>query len=90
MLYGLTLHAYEEKLMAQDNKCAICEIALLPQGSGTHLDHDHKTGYIRDFLCTNCNRGLGHFQENINFLEHAINYLKAHNRNVEPEKEVLL
>jgi len=86
--HGLTLQQYEEKLVAQSNKCAICDIALLPNGFGTHLDHDHKTGYIRAFLCTNCNRGLGHFQDNKTFLTNAAKYLETHNGNVDSGKEV--
>lgn len=76
--YGLTLNEYLEKLKAQDSKCAICGVELSQSGHGTHLDHCHKTGIIRAFLCTNCNRGLGHFQDSIENLQEAINYLKAH------------
>ena len=83
---GLTLQQYEEKLIAQGNVCAICEIALLPSGYGTHLDHNHTTGHIRDFLCTNCNRGLGHFQDSQKLLLIAAKYLETHNGGVDPKK----
>lgn len=42
------------------------------------VDHNHKTGAIRKFLCTNCNRGLGHFHESINKMKTAIRYLEEH------------
>lgn len=77
--YGLSVKEYEEILVAQNSKCAICLVKLQARGSGTHLDHCHKTGNIRAFLCTNCNRGLGHFKDSIESLESAITYLKAHN-----------
>ena len=87
--YGLTLDQYTEKLATQKNECAICQVKLLTSGSKTHLDHDHRTGQLRAFLCTNCNRGLGHFQESTNNLEKAIQYLKSHSSDVVAYKEVL-
>ena len=81
--FGLTLNEYIEKLKAQDCKCAICGVELPTSGHLTHLDHCHTTGKIRAFLCTNCNRGLGHFQDKIENLETAITYLKTHNSSVD-------
>jgi hypothetical protein len=40
------------------------------------MDHNHETGKFRDMLCNHCNRGLGHFKDNIESLEKAIKYLK--------------
>lgn len=77
--HGITAKEYEDKLASQENKCAICQVKLLSRGHGTHLDHCHTTGKLRSFLCTNCNRGLGHFQESVKFLQNAINYLNSHN-----------
>jgi len=76
--YGISLNEYKEKLKLQGSRCSICEINLLDAGTLTHLDHDHKTGKLRDFLCTNCNRGLGHFKDNPNLLSKAIQYLNKH------------
>lgn len=77
--FGLTLEEYTKKLKAQNYKCAICGLELPTSGHLTHLDHCHATGKIRAFLCTNCNRGLGHFQDSISNLTEAITYLKTHN-----------
>ncbi|UGT58880.1 endonuclease domain-containing protein [Nocardia asteroides] len=45
----------------QDGQCAIC---AEPWDMGGHwgmvLDHDHKTGLIRDWLCRICNAAEGH------------------------------
>ncbi len=87
--HGISLEQYKEKLAIQNNECAICQVKLLTSGHGTHLDHCHKTGQLRKFLCTNCNRGLGHFKDNPKFLETAIDYLNAHNSSVDADKEVI-
>lgn len=79
--HGLSIEEYLEKLERQAYKCRICCVALPPSGFFTHLDHNHKSGVIRDFLCTNCNRGLGHFQDNPNFLKAAMEYLISHTEN---------
>lgn len=81
--FGITLAEYLSKLDSQDSKCSICKTDLPRSGHKTHLDHNHKNGQIREFLCTNCNRGLGHFQDNPAFLQEAINYLTKHNNNVD-------
>ena len=83
--FGFTLEEYTKRLQAQDNKCAICGLELPIRGYFTHLDHDHKTGKIRAFLCTNCNRGLGHFQDSSELLQKASDYLKAHSSNVDEQ-----
>lgn len=85
--HGISLQQYKEKLAQQGFVCVICGVKLPTSGYTTHLDHDHKTGKLRDFLCTNCNRGLGHFKDNINYLQNAINYLNTHNSSVDAVKE---
>lgn len=86
--YGLTQKEYVEKLIAQGQTCAICGVELPAGGSFTHLDHCHATGKIRAFLCTNCNRGLGHFKDSAEILQKAIEYLGLHSSNVDGVKEV--
>jgi DNA-directed RNA polymerase subunit RPC12/RpoP len=86
--HGITLQQYLEKLAQQEYLCAICKVKLPTSGNFVHLDHDHKTGKLRDFLCTNCNRGLGHFKDSLEFLQTAINYLNTHNSSVDTIKEV--
>jgi hypothetical protein len=76
--WGMTAQEYEWKLESQCHQCAICDDDLI-RGRTTHLDHCHNTGKIRDFLCQNCNRGIGMFRDNPTLLTSAINYLKRHN-----------
>ena len=45
--------------------------------STLNVDHCHETGKIRGLLCHNCNRALGLFKDNVEFLERAILYLKG-------------
>lgn len=80
--WGITAIEYEAKLAQQDHKSAICEVELLQRGHLTHLDHDHKTGRLRAFLCTNCNRGLGYFKDSASLLGKAAEYLNAKGGNI--------
>lgn len=70
--YGVGQAIFEELLAEQGGVCAICG-APDPQ----HVDHDHRTGWVRGILCFNCNGGLGQFRDNPEFLAGAITYLKG-------------
>ena len=72
--FGITLEEYNE-LLRKTTNCSICGIE---QKVSFHLDHNHNTGKIREFLCINCNQGLGQFKENLNSLKNAISYLEKH------------
>jgi hypothetical protein len=76
-LFGITLEDYNRMLKEQNNVCYICN---KPETSKRRkklsVDHCHKTNKVRGLLCSNCNLGLGNFQDNIEFLEKAILYLK--------------
>ena len=73
---------YEALSKAQGGRCAICgrkeTIKNYLNGNSRRLaiDHDHKTDKIRGLLCGKCNRGLGLFRDNIDFLQKAVRYLK--------------
>lgn len=60
----------------QGSKCKICGIHQDELIKKLVVDHDHNTGIVRGLLCDKCNRGLGHFDDNINKLLNAIEYLK--------------
>lgn len=72
--YGLTEREYTRKLIEQNGVCAICNKQETSQRQ-LAVDHNHETGEIRGLLCGNCNRGLGHFQENLEILDKAKDYL---------------
>ena len=72
--FSLSLLEYEEMLTKQNGVCAICGGTCT---KSLAVDHDHATGAIRGLLCNNCNRGLGHFKDNLKNLQQAIDYLKG-------------
>ena len=62
----------------QDGRCAICGYKFGQKTGDMHVDHCHKSGEVRGFLCDLCNRGLGYFKDNAAALKRAIEYLNAH------------
>jgi hypothetical protein len=73
--YGITLAQYNEMLTNQNNSCLICNTNQNELSKKLVVDHDHLTGKVRGLLCDKCNRGLGHFNDNIETLIQAIKYL---------------
>ena len=75
--YDKLMHMHKE----QDYKCLICKETV----ERLFVDHDHSCCQgvyscgkcIRGLLCTHCNRGLGAFRDNIEYLKAAIDYLDA-------------
>lgn len=72
--YGITKIEFEQLLVNQENKCAICKTNI--NGKHCHIDHCHSSNKVRGLLCDLCNKGLGQFRDSIEFLTSAINYLK--------------
>ena len=64
-------HDEHERMMVEQNHC--CKIC--GNRSTLHVDHDHQTGKVRGLLCPPCNKGLGHFKDNVEILQKAIDYL---------------
>ena len=78
--YGLSITEFDNMLLAQDNKCLICGQSLdLQNTKNVHVDHNHKTGIVRGILCSNCNKALGFFRDNPEYLRNAIKYLERDN-----------
>ena len=71
--YGITLTEWYNILEKQSKVCAVCKNKFTKK---LCVDHDHITGKIRGLLCDKCNRGLGHFNDSIQLLKNAINYLE--------------
>lgn len=64
----------------QKELCAICKEPMVRgaglENDGMVLDHCHLTGFIRGFIHQRCNKGLGNFRDNPNFLRGAAEYLE--------------
>jgi len=74
--YGLTSETYQQMLLKQEGKCAICKDLL----EKPCIDHCHTTGKVRGLLCNNCNFALGYIEKSLkkipNFYEVITEYLK--------------
>lgn len=72
--YSITIEQYDDMLSSQNGGCAIC--GTIPKKKRLAVDHDHKTGFIRGLLCTQCNHHvLGGAKENVDILRSAVSYL---------------
>jgi hypothetical protein len=80
MRYGLTPEQYDAKLAAQGNLCRLCDepFDLSAKGTSPALDHNHKTGELRDFIHTKCNIALGGFKDDPKLCRLAAEYLERH------------
>lgn len=81
--YGITLDEREAMEDRQGGVCAIChrpETQRNPQGGikALSIDHCHATGAVRGLLCSECNTGLGRFQDCSDRLRSAARYLEEH------------
>ncbi len=79
-MHGITIYEYDALLESQNSLCAICSQAeTITNKNGKRralaIDHCHKSREIRGLLCTNCNKGLGHFMDSVDLLRLAIRYL---------------
>ena len=73
---GITLDDKNRMIEKQNSRCYVCDKKL--EFSQCCVDHDHNTGKIRKILCTNCNKGLGIFKDDVKLLEKLVLYLKEH------------
>ena len=73
--YGITVAQYDEMLVAQDGRCAICLGAK--ERRHFDIDHDHETGRVRGLLCNRCNRLLSNARDDVALLEAAAAYLAS-------------
>lgn len=72
-LYNISKAEYTSLLNSQCGGCAICG----KQEKRLAVDHDHVTSKIRGLLCGTCNRGISMFNEDINVVERAVQYLQV-------------
>jgi hypothetical protein len=80
--YGISLVDHKRLHKLQKGRCAICHILEADAPRKTlFVDHCHTTGEVRGLICHHCNSGLGHFMDNVDFLENAKSYLQKEENN---------
>lgn len=72
--FGINEQQYQDLLKSQNGVCAIC--GRPPQKKRLAVDHSHTTGVVRGLLCSPCNVSLGGFQDSLEILQRAYEYLK--------------
>ena len=83
-LYGLTAEQYDKMLNRQSKRCAICDKEEVVKDHRTgrtkrlSVDHNHKTGKIRDLLCDKCNRLFGLLGEDLSLISNMLKYAEKH------------
>jgi len=59
-------------------QCEICGTFGTDFKKGLFLDHDHKTGKTRGWICCRCNTILGMAKDNAETLSAVIDYIKKY------------
>lgn len=81
---GEALRADEKKRLLSSKPsgvytCPICEkTSIVGVTAKFVIDHDHKTGMARQWICDSFNTGLGRFKDDIVFIKRVINYLSKY------------
>ena len=71
--YSVTLEQWDEMVIAQLGRCAICDLP-----ADLVVDHCHAAKRVRELLCSTCNSGLGHFKDDPARLRAAADYIEKH------------
>ena len=74
-LYCLAFEDYQRMLESQNGCCAICGKHESKLTKRLCVDHCHATGEVRGLLCIHCNHAIGKFEDRVDILRNAINYL---------------
>ena len=58
-------------------ECPICgKRTIAGITSKVVLDHNHRTGEVRGWICDSCNTGIGRFKDDVELIKRAIKYLE--------------
>jgi hypothetical protein len=78
---GTTIEEYESRREAQRVAGDLCGLCKQPLGEKTaHLDHDHDSNQLREFLHSNCNLAIGLLKDSSQMCRMAAEYLERHGR----------
>ena len=73
--FGITIEDYDSMYIEQGGCCGICGTHQSELNKKLCVDHCHETDVVRGLLCCRCNTSIGKFEDNVNLLQNAINYL---------------
>lgn len=73
--FNLTTAELMEMMDNQKGCCLICGKSLDNKNGRYCIDHCHNSGKVRGLLCVKCNSGLGMFNDNLNIIKNAVEYL---------------
>ncbi len=76
--YGISPEEQTSLFESQGGRCGSCGDQIEQFAFTTHLDHDHKTGRVRDFLCHHCNRAVGYVRDSAARARQIAVYLSKH------------
>jgi hypothetical protein len=76
--YGITLKEHQQMFDQQQGVCAICKSEGDGKWKKLCVDHDHKTGKVRQLLCRRCNMILGQAYDDKGLFSEFILYLDRH------------
>ena len=83
--YGTTVQFLKDLEEAQQGRCACCG-----HKAKLYVDHDHKTGRVRAFLCRHCNTALGMLRESLIQARAMVRYIEKYCRTPKPAQLPLL
>lgn len=76
VLYEIRKQLKKENPKPDSGICPICEKFT----TSWVLDHCHFDNKFRGYICNNCNIGLGRFNDDIEIIKRAIEYLKNYKK----------
>lgn len=77
--FGISPEQYELKRNQQRKDGDLCGLCKRPLGKvRAHLDHDHSTNKLRDFIHRNCNLAIGLLEDDPKLCHLAAEYLEKH------------
>lgn len=72
-VHGITRNEMDMLYLQQSGLCAICHLPL--EYNKMDIDHSHQLDMVRGLCHRGCNIVIGKFEDNIDLLKRAINYL---------------
>jgi Recombination endonuclease VII len=76
--FGISSKEYQDKRDQQRKNGDLCGLCKRPLGERAHLDHNHLTNELRDFIHRDCNLAIGLLEDDPKLCRLAAEYLERH------------